>query len=412
MTLPPPLREYLSDSSFMPVWLRIRDRLERNGHAIAGSIRLDLDPNGAERLSGLLGRQIQPGLRNISLADVEDALLLSSAKRGLIAVVAELTGAPLRDRPSERRLQTEIATSLWAHVEEIVARSGLSAYPWTREWISWLHTSGILVRTGLERGVSQFDVAARAIAKVITQPVTHTRVLGELASEIAGDAHALDGDRLAGRLAVRALGFATDTKEPVSPRERMLMWESVGVAVDMISGTVITWALRPPGDDQWSAMMRIRADLGLVTHLTIRELSAIAAPLASPGTMVSACENPQVLQRIAEASIDRPLVCFSGNPSVAGHLLADRVALRYHGDFDWPGIAIASRIIDAGALPWRFTEQDYIDAVRRCCSGLPLVGNATKTTWDPSLASAMTRMGIAVHEESLVSLLIEDLAED
>ncbi len=396
----------------MPTWLRIRDRLERNGHAIAGSIRLDLDPAGAERLSGLLGRQIRPGVRNILLADVDDALLLSSAKRGLTAVVAELTGTPLRDRPSERRLQSEIATSLWAHVEDIVARNGLSAYPWTREWISWLHTSGLLVRTGPDRGVRQFEIAARAIATVFIEPVTHTRVLGELASEIAGDAHALDGDRLAGRLAVRALGFATDTKEPVSPRDRMLMWESVGVAVDTISGTVITWALRPPGDDPWSAMMRMRADLGLVTHLTIRELSAMAAPLVSPGTMVSACENPQVLQRIADASIDRPLVCFSGNPSVAGQLLSDRVALRYHGDFDWPGIAIASRIIDAGALPWRLAESDYIDAVRRCASGLPLVGSAVKTTWDSSLASAMARIGVAVHEESLVSLLIKDLAGD
>ncbi|MGE0221093.1 DUF2399 domain-containing protein [Mycolicibacterium sp.] len=45
-------------------------------------------------------------------------------------------------------------------------------------------------------------------------------------------------------------------------------------------------------------------------------------------------------------------------------------------------------------------------------SGLPLVGSAVKTTWDPSPASAMARMGVAVHEESLVLLLIEDLAAD
>lgn len=245
MTLPPPLHEYLASSTLVPVWQRIRDRLERNGHAVTGSIRLDLDLDAAERLSGLLGKSIQPGGRNILLADIDDALLRSTAKRGLVAVVAELTGKSLRDRPSERRLRAEVATSLWAQVEEIVARTGLGAYPWTREWISWLHTSGLLVRAGLDRGVSQFEVAARAIATVITRPVTHVRVLGELASDIAGDAHALDTDRLAGRLAVRALGLASDTKEPSSPHDRMLLWESVGVAVDTISGTVITWALRP-----------------------------------------------------------------------------------------------------------------------------------------------------------------------
>jgi hypothetical protein len=43
------------------------------------------------------------------------------------------------------------------------------------------------------------------------------------------------------------------------------------VSTDAVSGTVITWALRPPGPDRWSAMMRERTDLGLVTHLTARE---------------------------------------------------------------------------------------------------------------------------------------------
>ena len=48
--------------------------------------------------------------------------------------------------------------------------------------------------------------------------------------------------------------------------------QRAGVSTDEISGTVITWALRPPGRDRWSAMMCERADLGLVTHLTVHEL--------------------------------------------------------------------------------------------------------------------------------------------
>lgn len=44
------------------------------------------------------------------------------------------------------------------------------------------------------------------------------------------------------------------------------------MSTDEISGTVITYGLRPPGADRWSAMMRERAGLGLITHLTVHEL--------------------------------------------------------------------------------------------------------------------------------------------
>jgi len=76
-----------------------------------------------------------------------------------------------------------------------------------------------------------------------------------------------------------------------------------------------------------------------------------ADELTRPGEIVHACENPQVLQRLAAAGVDRPLACTSGNPSAAGSLLLGRTVVRYHGDFDWPGIAIARRIIGQGAQP-------------------------------------------------------------
>lgn len=59
------------------------------------------------------------------------------------------------------------------------------------------------------------------------------------------------------------------------------------------------------------------------------------------------------MQGLAAVGVDRPLACTSGNPSAAGSLLLGRTVVRYHGDFDWPGIAIARRIIGQGAQPWR-----------------------------------------------------------
>lgn len=204
--------------------------------------------------------------------------------------------------------------------------------------------------------------------------------------------------------------MALGSAPAASAEERRLLWHHVGVSTDEISGTVITWALRPPGRDLWSAMMRERADLGLVTHLTVHELQR-ASDLTQPGEIIHACENPQVLQRLAAAEVERPVACMSGNPAAAGMVLLKRTVVRYHGDFDWPGIAIARRIFERGARPWRFGRDDYVDAVDRLPAEnrLGLSGRAEATPWDQGLCAAMTAADVAVHEEAIVDLLLADL---
>ena len=156
--------------------------------------------------------------------------------------------------------------------------------------------------------------------------------------------------------------------------------------------------------------MRERAGLGLITPLTVHELRR-ASELTRPGEVVHVCENPQVLQRLAAAGVDRPLACTSGNPAAAGMLLLSRTAVRYHGDFDWPGIAIARRIIERNAQPWRFGHADYIEAVDhlRADRRLELTGRVEATPWDQELSPAMAATNVAVHEEAIVDLLVTDL---
>jgi uncharacterized protein (TIGR02679 family) len=83
----------------------------------------------------------------------------------------------------------------------------------------------------------------------------------------------------------------------------------------------------------------------------------------------------------------------------------------YHGDFDWPGVRIAARLVGRGATLWRMGAGDYADAVRHLYADahLALSGSAVATPWDPGLAAAMGREGIAVHEEALLSTLLADL---
>lgn len=412
--IPPALQTYLSTDSLQPMWQALRKRLERTGHAIRGTVPVELDDEGADRLGGLLGRPVPAGPAVVKLTDLDVALRASAAQRGLIAVVAELTGGPLRDRPAERDADHARREQLWAELDRLLVANGLAGQDWTRPWTEWLHRGGVLTRLSAGDAGPTLAVATRTLAKILARTPDRERTptgLAELASEVTGDAHGLDDGTPAAAVILRALAFALATPPAASAAERRLLWQRVGVGTDEISGTVITYGLRPPGTDRWAGMMRERADLGLITHLTVHELRR-ASELTRLGEIVHVCENPQVLQRLAAAGIDRPLACTSGNPSAAGMLLLARTTVRYHGDFDWPGIAIARRIIERDAEPWRFRRADYAEAVDhlRADRRLALTGRVEATPWDEELSPAMAAANTAVHEEAIVDLLLAGLS--
>jgi uncharacterized protein (TIGR02679 family) len=84
--------------------------------------------------------------------------------------------------------------------------------------------------------------------------------------------------------------------------------------------------------------------------------------------------------------------------------------LRYHGDFDWPGVSIASAVMARhGAVPWRMSASDYLAGVRADADHVPLSGAVARTPWDEQLAKAMTEMGRAVYEETVLDALLADL---
>jgi uncharacterized protein (TIGR02679 family) len=150
---------------------------------------------------------------------------------------------------------------------------------------------------------------------------------------------------------------------------------------------------------------------GVPFYVTLQQLTAM--PVRVTAAVVHVCENPAVLRRAASdlGAAAGPLICTEGRPSTAFHQLAAAVdgELRYHGDFDWPGIAIASSVMSRhGAAPWRMTAADYLAAVRAGV-GVPLAGAPRPTPWDPALAEAMTATGTAVYEESVTDPLIADL---
>jgi uncharacterized protein (TIGR02679 family) len=258
--IPLGLRDYLLAPSLKPLWSVLRDRLERNGHSVRGSVAVQLDDVGADRLAGLLGRPVATGLARIRLADLDAALRASAAERGLVPVVADLTGAPLRNLPAERDAARTGRQQLWAEFDRLLGQHGLTDEDWAKPWADWLNRSGLLTRLSSAKATVTLAITVQVLARVLDDPHPPTG-LAELASETTGNAHGLDDGSPAAALILRALAFALDAPPAASAADRRELWQRVGVSTDEISGTIITWALRPPGHDPWSAMMRDRADL-------------------------------------------------------------------------------------------------------------------------------------------------------
>ncbi len=85
--------------------------------------------------------------------------------------------------------------------------------------------------------------------------------------------------------------------------------------------------------------------------------------------------------------------------------------LRYHGDFDWPGLHIGNQVMrEHSAEPWRFGAADYAAAAAKISRfGQPLQGKTVAAHWDGELATAMEQHRVAIPEEFLADSLLQDL---
>ena len=418
--IPEPLLNYLSNPSLTGFWAVVRKRLEANRLSATGVVTVDVDADGADRLSGLLrAKDVRPGRIRVGLGALDLALRRSAPQANLADVTAAVTGSSLTDRRQAREDRTASTAELLSALDQA---AGLVFTPvQAHAFVEGVRRSGILTKIGplAVDAIAEFKIGWGELARALvfddpdigSSPVFG---LGELATTATGTAHGFDEGKPAARLMVRALAVKFEEPPPVSGEDSRHLWGRAGVATDDVSGTAMTWGLRPPGDSRWAVMMRGRADLGLVTHLTTQELrTAGDLTLAELGSEVFACENPQILSAAARSAVGAPLVCLSGQGSAAGWqvlrtLIRGGVTVRYHGDFDWPGILITGRVLSAGGVPWRMCADDYT-AAATTGPFEPLDGARRPTPWDEQLSRVMERTNAAVHEEAVVNILLGDL---
>ena len=384
------------------LWAQLAEVADRRGDPTladgATTVRAPADVAARAGAAGLLGRRhlaAGKGTR-VDLADL--AARIAPLAPGVVA--AHATGRRLAVRAERRTART-------ANEAEFRDRLATLLPDAAREpaWAA-LRRAGWVTRILGADDRALVDKATTVIG-LLPAPGDPSVDRRRLAHDATGDPHDLDRNRPVGGLALALLVATGRVATGTKPREA---WESVGVAYDDITGGLTTLGIAPA---DWFVPS------GNPVTVPPRVLSGCIWP-AGDGQPVYVTENPSVLSAavdIAEARV----VCTSGTPSrneVAAIARLEVAGWQLHvrADFDDAGINHMIAILAAApsARPWRMTAGDYLYGLDIGESVAPLrVDRLSPTAWDSELASTMAAKRVAVYEEALLDLLLDDIrAED
>lgn len=397
---------WIADPALKPTWERVASRLEQAGLVPEGAVRIRLASREERQAVGdLLGRTITGEAVKVDLAALDRRLRERSGVGGLTAVLLRL-GIDLQDRPAARAAKVESQQRPLS-----VAAAAIDA-PWVPDWVAGLRRTGLLTNRENAESIAR---SAALVLNDLTGSAKRSQSRVELGARLLGDAHALDRDRLLHQVVLRGLAAAAGVPLPANGRSREALWAQFGVDPDLLSRTCLLWGVRLTGDSSLAARLEAASCAGDPVHVTEWDLRRTPHFTPVPDTPVLVCENPRVIEGLAERGVRGwAAVCTSGEPNlvvdkVLRHLAQSSIELRYHGDFDWPGVAIANRAIERyGVVPWRMTVDDYSRAAR--ADGLRLGDAAVEPVWDSELGAAMRTRDRAVHEESVLIELVDSLA--
>lgn len=401
------LQSLLGGNQLATLRQRLRARFHRAAPAEVFTLT-SLTATERQALESLLGRSASAaGSMRLSQQALDQALARAGIAANLRAALEALDG-PLESHADRVRRARD-----WAEV------AASSTDPRLREMLQAPAELGLLKRIAGDPQTAATLLAAAA--QVLARLPAAGMPLAELAAATVHDAHALDpGGGLAALVLRAAEGArtksssaetpATGTDEDERTRSR---WARQGVAVNELAAPVLCLNLVADTDTVGGRLLAAARATGEPLYLSLRSLLRAPPRWQLSGRAVFVCENPAVVAIAAQrlGSACAPLVCTGGMPAAAqrtllGQLATSGAVIRYHGDFDWPGLRIGNFVMRSfGASPWRFDARDYVAR-----PGRALDGRAAVAQWDAQLAPAMRSAGFALDEEAVVDALIGDLA--
>ena len=358
-----------------------------------------------DALASLMGRPMSRGKSIVVHVAIADAALREAGIAASLRQALELLDGPIANRAE--------AQARWSAIASGSRHPHLSTF---------LHTPAGL---GLLKRVSQQDQTSATAIRDGADTVLERLPGGglpraQLAAEVLGDAHALDGGRpvatlvLAAWRHVEARLLARDDDEQRKGERARETWARAGVLVNELAKPALFLNLPTEGGGGYLGK------LGEPAYASLRLLLRSPPAWAVTGRTVYICENPNLVAIAADALGSRcaSLVCTEGMPAAAQRTLLTQLAkagarLQYHGDFDWPGIRIANHVMQIpGVGPWRFCAADYQAALSLVPRRRHKLADApVPALWDQSLAIAMQAHAVAIPEESLAASLLQDLSE-
>jgi uncharacterized protein (TIGR02679 family) len=395
-------------------WLvsRLRQRLEQ-GRSLDGPLVLaNALPEQRRALERLMGRRAGHGQAlSIELSALEAVLVRAGVTPDLRSAVEALVG-PVGDRKAERLDIAQRWAVAYSELDSIVA-----ARPQLEPWLEWVRGTGMLQRLTRADPSAGGDLA-RHLASVLDRLPASGLPLSVLAAQTTGDGHALDPGRPLSLLALRAVARLGEIPEDNEGAEwRRTVWASVGILCGELTNPVLVLNLPADSRTPTGGALASHRAVGQPAYLTARQLLQDQPLPGLDGATIYLCENPSVVAEAANrlGAACAPLVCLSGHPAAAAtvllrQLLAAGAQLRYHGDFDWPGIVIANSIFQRfHARAWRFDACAYRTAVCSIRNGQLLRGRPVSAAWDPHLSDAMQTAGLKIEEERVLVDMLCDL---
>lgn len=188
-------------------------------------------------------------------------------------------------------------------------------------------------------------------------------------------------------------------------------WASLRVDSDDIVGGLTAVGIVPLG---WSLPP------GAAVTLPPRTLNRCEwPPPDSSDSWIFVTENPSVASAAADLAAGQVrirLLCTSGTPSIDEISAIARLAhegwhVAVRADFDAAGLAHVAAILERtpGAVPWRMRAKDYAESLKDVVANETILERIPDAPWDPPLSALMRERRTAAYEESLLSVLLEDL---
>jgi uncharacterized protein (TIGR02679 family) len=420
MNIDPRLHKLLGGEALAPLRQRLRRYFARmEPDAQPGMLRLGkLNAPEREALALLTGRPPRQAKSiQIDIASLDAAMRNAGVADSLYDALAQLDG-PI-EHPASARAE---AQARWSVIATTCRNAGLAAY------LKAPAAFGLLKRLARQDHAVASRLIERAEAVLYRLPAMGLP-RAQLAAETLGNAHALDDGQATATLVLavwRQLqdegevektgsGDADDDPDNARGERTREIWARAGVLVNELArpALYLNLPVQSSGAGLWTPS-------GEPGYLSLRRLVRAPPVWRVAGRTVFICENPNLIAIAADRLGSRcaPFVCTEGMPAAAQRTLLLQLAqagacLRYHGDFDWPGVRIANHVMRAcAARPWRFEAGDYENAAARAPhTQRDLHGTCIAASWDGALAPAMQRHGLAIAEEAVAESLLKDLQQ-